>query len=340
MDRERMDKGRTDNKTTDRKEAILRAEHVSKVFLTAGRRQLHAVSDVSLELFEGETLALVGESGCGKSTLGRMLLHLLPLTSGKVYYEGQEVSALSEKAFAPLRRSMQMVFQDPYASLDPRMNVRDIIAEPLEAAKLSTDPEEITRQVLRLMEMTGVPEEFLWRYPHQFSGGQRQRIGIARAIALQPKILVCDEPVSALDVSVQSQVLNLLKHLRQELNLTSLFIGHDLSVIRYIADRTMVMYLGKVCETGPTEEVFRGPLHPYTRFLTASVPVPDPHRREERTQLLSGEMPSPMNPPAGCRFHTRCPLATERCRREEPALRRVGGRSVACHEVQISATGE
>ena len=329
-----MDKGRTDNKTTDRKEAILRAEHVSKVFLTAGRRQLHAVSDVSLELFEGETLALVGESGCGKSTLGRMLLHLLPLTSGKVYYEGQEVSALSEKAFAPLRRSMQMVFQDPYASLDPRMNVRDIIAEPLEAAKLSTDPEEITRQVLRLMEMTGVPEEFLWRYPHQFSGGQRQRIGIARAIALQPKILVCDEPVSALDVSVQSQVLNLLKHLRQELNLTSLFIGHDLSVIHFIADRVEVMFLGHICEIAPKEVLYQKPLHPYTQFLLDSIPHPDPHLRDRERSLLKGEIPSPVDPPSGCCFSTRCPYATEQCKKEQPELSCFkGDHYVACHRV-------
>ncbi len=319
---------------------LVEGRKLSKVFPAPRRQCVYAVTDVSLELHRGETLGLVGESGCGKSTLGRMIMHLIPPSSGEILIRGTDVTGLKDAEFMKYRRQLQMVFQDPYASLNPRMTVRDLIAEPLETYRMHPSREETTRHVLELMETVGLPGEYLYRFPHQFSGGQRQRIAIARAIAPDPEAVVCDEPVSALDVSVQNQILNLLKKLQQARGLAYLFISHDLSVIRYIADRTMVMYLGKVCETGPTEEVFRGPLHPYTRFLTASVPVPDPHRREERTQLLSGEMPSPMNPPAGCRFHTRCPLATERCRREEPALRRVGGRSVACHEVQISATGE
>ena len=319
---------------------LVEGRKLSKVFPAPRHQCVYAVTDVSLELHRGETLGLVGESGCGKSTLGRMIMHLIPPSSGEILIRGTDVTGLKDAEFMQYRRQLQMVFQDPYASLNPRMTVRDLIAEPLETYRMHPSREETTRHVLELMETVGLPGEYLYRFPHQFSGGQRQRIAIARAIAPDPDAVVCDEPVSALDVSVQNQILNLLKKLQQARGLAYLFISHDLSVIRYIADRTMVMYLGKVCETGPTEEVFRGPLHPYTRFLTASVPVPDPHRREERTQLLSGEMPSPMNPPAGCRFHTRCPLATERCRREEPALRRVGGRSVACHEVQISATGE
>ncbi len=315
-------------------EILLEARDLCKIFPAARHRAVQAVSDVSLEIQEGETLGLVGESGCGKSTLGRMLTHLIRPDSGEILIRGTPVTDMSDSDFMHYRRKLQMVFQDPYASLDPRMTVRNLVAEPLETYRMHPTREETTRHVLELMNTVGLPEEFLYRYPHQFSGGQRQRIAIARAIAPDPELIVCDEPVSALDVSVQNQILNLLKKLQQTRGLAYLFISHDLSVIRYISDRIAVMYLGKICETGSAEEVFREPLHPYTRFLTASVPLPDPHRRETGAQQLSGEMPSPMAPPEGCRFHPRCPYATKKCAQEEPELRVSCGRQVACHLVK------
>ncbi len=319
----------------DTREPLLVAEGVCKDFQTTKRQTVHAVSDVSLTIFQGETLALVGESGCGKSTLGRTLLHLLPATKGKIFFRGQEITGMTEKEFRTVRRKMQMVFQDPYASLNPRMTVRDIIAEPLETYHVCGSKEETTKEVLNLMSMVGVPGEFLNRYPHQFSGGQRQRIGIARAIALRPELLVCDEPVSALDVSVQSQVLNLLKKLKQELNLTSLFIGHDLSVINFVADRVCVMFLGRICEVAEKDELYERPLHPYTKFLLAAIPIADPHQRNDDRSLLEGEIPSPVNPPSGCYFHTRCPYATDLCRREKPEMKDYGnGHMAACHRCE------
>ena len=302
-------------------EVLLQAKGIYKNFETSKKDQaVHALTNVDLTLYRGETLALVGESGCGKSTLGRTLIRMLPATRGSVTFEGQNITAMKDKEFAPLRRRMQMVFQDPYASLDPRMKVRDIIAEA-----------ETTHRVLELMQAVGVPAEFLNRYPHQFSGGQRQRIGIARAIALQPDLIVCDEPVSALDVSVQSQVLNLLKDLQKQYGLTYLFIGHDLSVINFIADRVCVMFLGHVCEVATKEELYSRPMHPYTAFLMDAIPQADPHRRNQHRRVLMGEVPSPVNLPSGCCFHTRCPYATERCRTEVPELRECDGRMVACH---------
>ena len=312
-------------------EVLMEARNLVKDFPAGRHRAVHAVSDVSLELQEGKTLGLVGESGCGKSTLGRMLMHLIPPDSGEILIRGTSVTGLSDADFMKYRRMLQMVFQDPYASLNPRMSVRSLIAEPLETYRLHESRQETTRHVLELMSTVGLPEEFLHRYPHQFSGGQRQRIAIARALAPDPDLIICDEPVSALDVSVQNQILNLLKSLQQSRGLAFLFISHDLSVVRFISDRTAVMYLGKICETGPTEDVFREPLHPYTRFLTASVPMPDPHRRQERPKMAAGEMPSPISPPAGCRFHPRCPYAMPECSRTEPKLRRCGERQVACH---------
>lgn len=312
-------------------EILLEAKGLTKDFPINKKKCVHAVSDVSLQLYKGETLALVGESGCGKSTLGRTLIRLLKPTAGEVFFEGTELGALSEKEFAPFRRRMQLIFQDPYASLDPRMNVRDIVAEPLKTYKICKTAEETTEAVRALLRAVGIPEEFLYRYPHQFSGGQRQRIGIARAIALDPALIVCDEPVSALDVSVQNQILNLLKTLQRERELTYLFISHDLSVVRFIADRVCVMFLGKLCEVGSTAEVYAAPLHPYTRFLVNAIPKADPAARTERHMLLTGELPSPIDPPSGCRFHTRCPYATDRCRTEEPQLRELKGRQVACH---------
>lgn len=313
-------------------EPILRAEKLTKHFRTSHRQIVHAVNGVDLDVRTGETLALVGESGCGKSTLGKTLLRMLPATSGSVFFHGQDIAAMKEKEFKPLRRKMQMVFQDPYASLDPRMTVRGIIAEPLVTYKVCGSKAETTDYVLELMRKVGLPGEFLQRYPHQFSGGQRQRIGIARAIALNPEVLICDEPVSALDVSVQSQILNLLKRLKEEMELTSIFIGHDLSVIHFIADRVCVMFLGHVCEVAVRDELYNHPIHPYTSFLLDAIPHADPHMRGEHRRILQGEIPSPVHPPEGCCFHTRCPYADDRCRRETPELKDFGGgHMAACH---------
>ncbi len=314
------------------REILLRAEHLYKTYKTGKKgREVHAVSDVSLEIHKGETLALVGESGCGKSTLGRTLIHMLPATAGSVIYKDMDIAAMSDKQFKPYRSKMQMIFQDPYASLDPRMTVRDIIAEPLETYKLCGSREKTTEAVLRLMEAVGIPGEFLNRYPHQFSGGQRQRIGIARAIALRPELIICDEPVSALDVSVQSQVLNLLKDIQKDYDLTYLFIGHDLSVVNFMADRVCVMFLGCICEVADKDELYAKPLHPYSEFLLDAIPIADPHRRNRKRKVISGEIPSPMDLPKGCCFCTRCPYATEECRSIRPELRDIGGRKVACH---------
>lgn len=316
------------------KNVLLEARGLTKEFPLSGKRSVHAVSDVSLQIYEGETLALVGESGCGKSTLGRTLIHLHRPTSGEVWFRGAPVTGLKERDFREYRRQMQLIFQDPYASLNPRMTVRDIIAEPLTTYGICQTKQETTERVLELVRAVGVPEDFLYRYPHQFSGGQRQRIGIARAIALHPALIVCDEPVSALDVSVQNQILNLLKELQKSFGLTYLFISHDLSVVRFLADRVCIMFLGKLCELGDTSEVYAHPLHPYTQFLLRALPRLDPHHRCEPVQLLSGELPSPIDPPSGCRFHTRCPYATDRCREEEPSLRQIGARQVACHHCE------
>ena len=310
---------------------LLEARGLEKGFPAGGKKTVHAVSGVSLEIREGETLGLVGESGCGKSTLGRLLIRTLKPDAGQVLFRGQDITAMKDREFAPYRREMQLIFQDPYASLDPRMTVRDLVAEPIETWRLCAGREAVTARVKELLGAVGVPEEFLYRYPHQFSGGQRQRIGIARAIALDPAFIVCDEPVSALDVSVQNQILNLLKELKTARKLTYLLISHDLSVVRFLSDRVCVMFLGKLCEIGPTEEVYRHPRHPYTRFLLDAVPVPDPARRGKEVRLLKGEPPSPADPPSGCRFRTRCPFADARCAAEEPPLRDCGGVQAACH---------
>ncbi len=298
----------------------------------AGRKTIHAVSGVDIALREGETLALVGESGCGKSTLGRTLIRMTEPDAGQLLFRGKDITKLRGADFAEYRRQMQLVFQDPYASLDPRMTVRDIIAEPIEARRGRPPKDETTQTVEELMEAVGIPAMYKKRYPHQFSGGQRQRIGIARAIALHPALIVCDEPVSALDVSVQNQILNLLNDIQRKFGLTYLFISHDLSVVRFIADRVCVMFLGKLCEVGNTAEIFENPLHPYTKFLLRAVPELDPRAREKEAQILEGEIPSPAQPPSGCRFHTRCPFADGECSREEPKMRAVGGRMVACHK--------
>jgi len=315
-------------------EALMRCEGLTVEFPLKNHKTVHAVSGVSLDIRRGEALALVGESGCGKSTLGRALIQLIKPTSGEVYFEGERISGLGDAEFRKYRRKMQLIFQDPYASLDPRMTVRDIIAEPLKTYRELPSEAATTARVLELMESVGIAGEHLLRYPHQFSGGQRQRIGIARAIALNPRLIVCDEPVSALDVSVQNQILNLLKALQTSMGLTYFFISHDLSVVRFIANRVCVMFLGKLCEIGDTEEVYTHPLHPYTRFLLSALPKPDPRTRNEPKLLLRGELPSPITPPSGCRFHTRCPYATDLCAAKEPPMRKLCGRRVACHRAE------
>ncbi len=291
---------------------------------------VHAVDDVSLDIYEKETLALVGESGCGKSTLGRTLIRLLDATAGEAYFAGQDIFKLNEHEMRGLRREMQIIFQDPYASLNPRMKVTDIIGEPL-VTHGAVSRKEKEERVAELMELVGLRRSYGNRYPHMFSGGQRQRIGIARALALSPRFVVCDEPVSALDVSIQSQIINLLQELQEVKHLTYLFISHDLNVVRYLSDRICVMFLGKIMEMGPTSEVYARPLHPYTKFLIAASPVPDPHARSNEKLILEGDIPSPLNPPSGCRFRTRCPYVQDICKSQEPEIRNMDGRTVACH---------
>lgn len=315
----------------EEKQILLEAENLVKEF-PARRGKVHAVSDVSLCIYRGETLALVGESGCGKSTLGRMLLRLTEPASGRLRYDGQNLLALKPEKMREMRRRMQIIFQDPYASLNPRMSIGRIIEEPLLTHKIGENRQERQSIVHSLMDKVGIRPEFYSRYPHQFSGGQRQRVGIARALALNPELIVCDEPVSALDVSIQAQILNLLRDLQKELGLTYLFISHDLGVVRYISDRVCVMFLGRLCEIGGTKELYQSPIHPYTRFLMESVPKPDPTLRREEREILTGDIPSPIDPPSGCRFHTRCPYAKEICSKEAPPMREFGnGRYAACH---------
>ena len=280
---------------------------------------VRAVDGVDLSIRRGKTLALVGESGCGKTTVGRSILRLVEPTEGKVVFDGVDLTSLDLHELRKARRAMQMVFQDPMTSLDPRMRIRDIIAEGMESFGIGKSTEERTERVAEVMKRVQLDPGMLWRYPHEFSGGQRQRIGIARAIAVEPKLIICDEAVSALDVSIQAQVLNLLSDLRDQLGLTYLFITHDLSVVRYLADEVSVMYLGQIVERGPTERVFSEPQHPYTQGLLAAIPSVDPERRSIRAAVL-GDVPSPANPPPGCRFHTRCPKVFDRCPREAPPL--------------------
>jgi len=299
---------------------------------------IKAVDDISFDIHEGETLGLVGESGCGKSTPGRSIIQLYRPTSGKVYYRDKELTQLKGQEIRLLRRNMQIIFQDPYASLNPRMTVGDIIGEPLEVHGLEPSRKERRERVKELLQLVGLNPYFINRYPHEFSGGQRQRIGVARALALQPEFIICDEPISALDVSIQAQVVNLLEELQQKFGLTYLFIAHDLSMVRHISDRTAVMYLGKVVELAEREELYNNPLHPYTQALLSAVPIPDPVAEKNRKRLiLEGDVPSPADPPKGCNFNTRCPVAIDICSQEEPEfIESAPGHFSACFLVNES----
>jgi oligopeptide transport system ATP-binding protein len=317
---------------------LLEARHVRKYFpirkgvLQREVGRVHAVDDVSFAVREGETLGLVGESGCGKSTLGRTLVRLLEPTDGEIIFQGKPIQSLGTRSLRPLRREMQMVFQDPYASLNPRKRVGTIVSDPMRIHNLGSRDDQ-KRRVGEILETVGLSPEHYNRFPHEFSGGQRQRIGIARALALRPKLIIADEPVSALDVSIQSQMLNLLEDLQNEFQLTYIFIAHDLGVVRHVSDRIAVMYLGKIVELSPAEELYTRPIMPYTEALLSAVPIPDPDLAEKRERIvLQGDVPSPINPPSGCRFHPRCRYATDVCKQTEPPLVDYGnGHLAACH---------
>jgi peptide/nickel transport system ATP-binding protein len=285
------------------------------------RLVVHAVDNISFEIYPGETLGLVGESGSGKSTTGRAILRRIPVESGRIYFQGKDITDIDEQALRPLRRHMQLVFQDPYASLNPRLRIIDIVAEPLIVHGIVKNTRAAVERVAELLELVGLPPDAGGRYPHAFSGGQRQRVGIARALALNPEFIVADEPVSALDVSIRAQVVNLIQDLQQELGLTYFFIAHDLAVVRHISNRIAIMYAGKIVEIAGRDAIYESPIHPYTEALLSAVPVPDPKVQKARQRIaLAGEVPDPLNPPVGCRFETRCSLASEPCRIEEPPL--------------------
>ena len=319
-------------------EVILRVENLKKYFPIKGGffsktiGNVKAVDGVSLEVRKGETLGIVGESGCGKSTTGRAILQLLKPTGGKVYFKDQDLSKLSKKEMRALRPKMQLIFQDPYSSLNPRMTVGQIIGEALIDHKMATK-EDLREKVLEVMDLCGLAEYQIDRFPHEFSGGQRQRIGIARALALDPEFIVADEPVSALDVSIQAQIINLLVKLQKEKGFSYMFISHDLSVVEHLCQRVGVMYLGSMVELADKDELFDNPLHPYTKALLSAIPIPDPTIKRDRI-ILTGDIPSPANPPKGCKFHTRCPYATDKCKKEAPEYREIKeGHFVACHRV-------
>ena len=319
-------------------ETLLEVKNLKKYFpVQAGvfgknNGYVKAVDDVSFNIIKGETLGLVGESGCGKSTTGKMLVNLLAPTSGQVIFEGKDIASLSKKEQKNMRKNIQIIFQDPYSSLNPRMNIGDIIAEPMRINKI-VEKAQIEKRVLELLNYVGLSNFHRNRYPHEFSGGQRQRVGIARALALNPKLIVCDEPVSALDVSIQAQVLNLLHDLQKEFDLTYLFIAHGLNVVKHVSNRVGVMYLGKLVEIAEGDLLYQEPKHPYSQALLSAIPIPDPTKKKSRI-ILNGDVPSPVNPPSGCRFHTRCWKCTEKCKIEEPVLEDLGkGHEVACWNI-------
>lgn len=305
------------------------------VFIPRVVATVKAVDGVSFKVYRGETLGVVGESGCGKTTTGRCILQLEKATSGEIMFGDKDITKLSSKEMIDVRKKIQVIFQDPYSSLNPRMKIGDIIAEPMQVHKIITDPEERKKRVHHLLNVCGLATAFADRYPHEMSGGQRQRVGIARALAMEPEFIICDEAVSALDVSIQAQVINLLEDLRDEFNLTYLFISHDLSVVRHISHRVAVMYLGNLVELADGDELFENPMHPYTRLLLNAVPIPDPDIEKKRAhEIIKGEIPSPINPPPGCVFHPRCPMAVDNCKKAVPQLREVkSGHWVACSEV-------
>jgi oligopeptide/dipeptide ABC transporter ATP-binding protein len=323
-------------------ETLIEVRHLKKYFpvlegIVIQRAIAHvkAVDDISFEIKKGETLGLVGESGCGKTTTGRCILQLERPTAGEIIFEGVNLNNLNGKALSPVRQKIQVIFQDPYSSLNPRMKIGEIIGEPMKVHGIEPEAEKRNRRIAELLSICGLDPKFADRYPHEMSGGQRQRVGIARALSLNPEFIICDEAVSALDVSIQAQVINLLEDLREEFGLTYLFIAHDLSVVHHLCDRVAVMYLGKMVELANSDELFDDPIHPYTQALLSAVPVPDPTTEKQRKhQVLQGEVPSPMNPPSGCVFHPRCPLAVESCRLEAPSLvEKRPGHWVACSQV-------
>jgi oligopeptide transport system ATP-binding protein len=318
---------------------LVKIDNLSKSFPIKGGifsrviAEVKAVQDVSLEIKKGETLGLVGESGCGKSTLGRCIIRLIEPSLGRIEFDGKDITNLQKKELRALRRKMQIIFQDPYASLNPRMTVGNIVSEPLIIHDLCETRKDRDDRVHELLETVGMRKEAMTRYPHEFSGGQRQRIGIARALAVEPQFIVCDEPVSALDVSIQAQVVNLLMDLQQKFGLTYLFIAHDLKVVEHISNRVAVMYLGKIAELAEAEDLYRNPQHPYTKALLSAIPVPDPRANKDRV-ILTGDVPSPINPPAGCFFHPRCPIAESQCQQKSPVLKNTSAlHHVACLKV-------
>ena len=317
---------------------LVSVKHAVKTFqvnkgMFSQKKVVHAVNDVSFDILEGETFSLVGESGCGKSTTGRLINHILTPDSGEIWFDGTEISKYNEKQMRPLRKEIQMIFQDPYGALNPRIKIQDLIAEPLLIHTNMSSGERL-KKVHELLEIVGLNPMHGERYPHEFSGGQLQRVGIARALTVNPKLIIADEPVSALDVSIQAQVLNLMQQLQEEYKLTYLFISHDLSVVEMISDRIGVMYLGTIVETAPKKELYNNPCHPYTQALLSAVPIPDPTREKNRI-ILQGDLPSPVNPPEGCLFCTRCPYCTDKCRKERPQSTELGdGHMVKCHYPQ------
>ena len=323
-------------------EPLISVRDVKKHFNVGGRKTLKAVDGISFDIYPGETFGLVGESGCGKSTAGRTIIRLYEPTEGQVIFKGKNIYELSRNEMQEIRKDFQMIFQDPYASLNPRMTVEDIIAEPLDIHKAYKSEKERRNRVMELLKLVGLNEEHASRFPHEFSGGQRQRIGIARALALNPKFIVCDEPISALDVSIQAQVVNLLKELQEEFGITYLFIAHDLSMVRYISDRVGVMYLGHMMELAESEELYERPIHPYTQALLSAIPIPDPEIQRSRHRImLEGDVPSPIDPPDACRFVDRCPYATEICRKKEPKFEEVvKDHYVACHRAREILDGK